>query len=293
MTQDPYAIVKQVCKARPWTVPLCMIVFFLMTLLWLRISTPLYTAEMVVGPTARSGVAGRGIRLPQQMQQNERIRPVPAELSDKETLSDYARFLELLHAPITAEALLKNADLKLSDHLNAKRGGLRRMLRSLAGYETPSEWDASDLAAYLNKRVTVEAVGYSPMRLVRFRHKDRDFAVNLLDALYASADASLRTQARIRTEAEIAYLQDALQRVTLSDQRNALADMLESQEQTRMMIGVDLPFAADRIETAHASVAPDYPSAEMALVLSLVLGAFFGAGLLYLQFARQWHALSL
>lgn len=270
-----------------WIIPAVTCAFVLLALMWMNITTPKYTAEMVLGPTAQTGVAARGIRLPIETLQNETIRGNPTETSADETLSDFSRVVQLLTSPEIAARLLEDKELDLAAHLK-QDSGIKSFLWRLAGQKLNTTQDASSVSAMLARDVRIDTIGRSAMRKVTFRHADRIFAEQLLNALYKASDAHLRAQAETRTTAEIAYLQIALQRVTLTDQKKVLLDLLASQERTRLLIVVDLPFAADQIQKAVAPLNPDWPPVGLVLFFAILCGLFAGFSLVYAMAVHQW-----
>lgn len=274
-----------------------IIVALVLGLIWLRVTPSYYTATMIVGPTASSGVAGRGARLTLRLVDTDYIRPAPVEMDKKEELSDFARFLELMTSVEIAKRIEKEQPELMQSlfagewDMNTKKwhppsgvGNLfKRFIYALSGQEYWAEPDAVRMASVIRDRLIVEPVGSSAMRRIRFRHSDRDFAVQLLKALHNHADEYLRSQARLRTSQEINYIRANLGTITLMEHRQALAELLASQEQTQMMINVDLPFAADRIENAYAASTPDWPSPLFVFMIMLVVGGMFGMVMVYLK----------
>jgi len=108
------------------------------------------------------------------------------------------------------------------------------------------------------------------------RHRDRDTAIALLVALHRAADAVLREQAANRADAYIAYLDRQLARTTLAEHRSGLATLLGRQERARMLIAVDLPYAAEPVEAATAPLRPGWPNPVLVLPLAVVAGAAVG-----------------
>ncbi len=274
-------------RARPLVLPVCLGAAFLLTVLLLHMVTPRYTVTAIVGPTAREGAAARGAaRLPVAALPDEAGRLNLIERSDDETLSDFARFMQLLTTPEIAQKLLDDPALDIRAHLavgTGWRGGLDRLARFLAGQRTTQSLDAAELAKILRRRLAVNAIGRSAMREIALRDTDRDFAIRLVDALIAAADDHLKEQAMRRTASEIVYLRRALERVTLAEHRKTLAALLALQEQTQMMLAVDLPFAADAIQAAQAPQAPDWPPASLCFAGALFLGLLAACSFHYLR----------
>ena len=268
----------------------------------LRLTEPQYTAALTVGPTARSGGAGVGLRTLDLGGGGAAgvAEPGPAD----EVLSDFSRYLELLRALPTARALADDRDLMIrlfpgqwdaagqawrppaDVWATLKRGVLR-----LAGRPAWSPPDAVALADLLRRRVVVSPVGTGPLRRVAFRHADRDFALAALSRLAATADGHLKTEAARRAGAQTEHIRARLAAGGLSEEhRGALSRLLLGQEQVLIALGVDLPFAADVLEPPHAAAVPDSPDVLLATGASGLAGfalalAFFGRGL-----PRRWGA---
>lgn len=269
----------------------------------LRILPQQYTATMIIGPTATDGVAGRGARLTLQTPQTEIFRSAAVETDRNESLSDFARFLELLTSPEVIKALD-----------DAEQGAFLRTLYADQWNEAEQQWAPPLAATYfirafiqtlvgqsfwspptyvlaakdLQHHIKVEPIGVSAMRKISYRHSDREFAVFVLNNLYLKTDHYLKKQARKRTKAEIDYLKKALASISVIEHRRALTSLLAMQEQTQMMIAVDLPFAADQIEKATASSMPDWPNPFSVLAVFLAAGLIAGLFVVYvLETARH------
>ncbi|HYD31495.1 MAG TPA: hypothetical protein VEB64_11655, partial [Azospirillaceae bacterium] len=262
---------------------------FVLSLAFLRLWTPEFTATMVVGPTARNGIAAMGLRVPTPGQ--ESASAVVEYGAGDEGLSDFARFLQLLTSTAVAERLMTGGDVPqrlfpgrwepATGQWRAPGGlsGLARFLfLALVGREDWSEPDPERLAQALRRAVVVEAVGTTAMRRISFRHADRAFAMDLLSRLHAAADAQLRQEAARRSKAQIDYIKERIGNVGVAEHRRALATVLGDLERVLMMIEVGLPFAADPIEAATAGRQPDWPNPALVLPAGLAAGA--GLGLL-------------
>lgn len=269
----------------------------------LRLTEPQYTAALTVGPTARSGGAGVGLRTLDLGGGAAGVaEPGPAD----EVLSDFSRYLELLRALPTARTLAQDRDLMIRlfpDQWDAaaqaweppagvwatlKRGAL--LLAGRPGWSPP---DAVALAELLRRRVVVAPVGTGPLRRVAFRHADRDFALAALSRLALAADGYLKVEAARRAGAQIDHIRARLSAGGMPDEhRAALTRLLLEQEQVLIALGVDLPFAADVLEPPHAAALPDSPDVLLATGASGLAGfalalALFGRGVL-----RRWGALA-
>ena len=271
----------------------------LAAILALRALPPEHTASMVVGPIARSGAAAMGARAPLAMRADMPLSVLEFGNGD-ETLSDFARFIELLTSPTVAARLMAEPDIppRLFPerwdpatgrwHTPGGLGGwLRGLVLALAGRADWSEPDADIVSRHLRRTIIVQSLGTNPMRRISFRDSDRAFAVRLLQKLAAAADARLREEAIRRANAEIDYIRLRLATAQSADSRKALVELLDDQERVATLIGVDLPYAADPIEPPTASAQPDWPNPLVILPLAAAGGAGLG---LFLVFAvRAWR----
>jgi len=275
----------------------CALAGLVVAILGLRMVTAEYTASMVVGPTARTGFAGMGPRVP--VAGPELAAGVAEHGAGDETLSDFARFLELLgSAPVAARLAGDPALLRrlFPERWDAAAGdwrpppglaaGAKRLLLAVAGREDWVEPDAVEAARRLRDHVLVATVGTGPMRRIVVRHADRAFALDLLGRLAAATDAHLRAEAARRSAAQVAYIRAQLARVTMAEHRRTLTELLAEQERVAMLIEVDLPFAADPIEPPTAARLPDWPDPKVVLPLGLVVGTALG---MLLVNVRAWR----
>lgn len=272
----------------------CALAGLAVAILGLRVVPAEFTASMVVGPTARTGFAGMGPRVPAA---GPEVAAGMAEHgAGDETLSDFARFLELLGSAPVASRLIGDPDLLrrlFPERWDAAAGewrpppglaaGAKRLLLALAGREDWVEPDAVEAARRLRDHVSVATVGTGPMRRIAARHAERAFALDLLGRLAAATDAHLRAEAARRSAAQIAYVRAQLVRVTMAEHRRTLTELLAEQERVAMLIEVDLPFAADPIEPPTAARLPDWPEPKVVLPLGLAVGTALGMLLVNLR----------
>jgi len=255
--------------------------------LWLV--PPEHTAVMIVGPTARVGSAAMGARVPVMVGRETPLGAAEPGAGD-ESLSDYARYLELFGNGAVADRLAADpAFLRalFAGRWDAEAGGWRpppgltptvkRWLLALVGRQDWVEPDAERVARTLRDRLVIDMVRTGPMRRISLRHRDRATALELLRRIAAATDAHLRAEASRRSVAQIAHIKARLASVTVTEHRRALSDLLSDQERVAMMIEVDLPFAADVIQAPTASALPDWPNPALVTPLAGLVGLLAGA----------------
>jgi hypothetical protein len=259
-------------------------------MLWLRVSEPRFTADMVVAPLADRGMAGMGTRLPSAEPEGGQAQP----LSQDEMLSDFGRFLALLRASPVAEALaedpavLHGAFAPMWDGRQQRwqeppgfGPALRRMLARFSGQPGWRLPDADLLARHLAREVEIARIGETALRRITYRHSDREFAISLLSRLHRLADGRLRAEAARRTAVQVAHIRGRLEGVTQAEHRRALTELLAGYERVLLLLEVDLPFAVDVIEPPHAGTVPDGPDPAVIVPLAASAGLVFGSFVLF------------
>jgi hypothetical protein len=89
----------------------------------------------------------------------------------------------------------------------------------------------------------------------------------------------MRERALRRAEGYISYLTAQLQKVTVSDYRQALVENLGEQEKLRMMASASVAFSSEIFSGPAISPWPTSPSSWSALVLAILAGSTVAAGL--------------
>ncbi len=276
----------------------CGLTALVLAVAGLRLVPAEHTASMVVGPTARTGVAAMGPRMPMNNADGALGLAEPGPVD--ETLSDFARFLELLGSVPVSVLLMGDPVLVrrlFPERWDADAGqwaapsgaapALKRLLLALAGREDWVEPHAEAMAARLRHMLVVSPVGTGPMRRLTLRHPDRALALDLLGRLAAAADGHLRAEALRRSAAQVAHVRAKLAAITQADHRRPLVDLLAEQERISLLVAVDLPFAADPIEPPSAGRLPDWPDPMVILPASLIGGLALGVFLATVRAVRR------
>jgi uncharacterized protein involved in exopolysaccharide biosynthesis len=129
----------------------------------------------------------------------------------------------------------------------------------------------------LQKMLRIRVIGSTAMRELQLHYPDRGFGLTLLYAMHQAADNVLREEAARRSAAISDYLEKQLQNVRMQEHRAVLSELLASQERIRILVAVDLPYAADIIEPPTAPLQPDVPAPWPIVILGSLLGIFMTA----------------
>ncbi|MEO0391951.1 MAG: hypothetical protein AAF213_01750 [Pseudomonadota bacterium] len=285
----------------------------MVAIFWMRNTTPAFTATMVVGPTAQLGLAGRGMRVPNV---NPTLSSNLSELHTDERVSDFEHFRRIMtSAAILASITRDEAFMRrlMPDRWDADSrrwqvpeadddGRLTNWLRGTAlpftlaqpaaapqgdSYVEVYGADGGYLAGWLKRQLLIRRVGETAMYSVSFRHVDREISLGLLKRLYERADRDLRREAKRRIDIQVAYLTTQMQRTDLASHRQAMSELLARELQTSLMLGVDLPFAADMIEPPEAARMADWPAPLPIAGVALLVGALLGFAIGFAWIDRQ------
>lgn len=285
-------------RGRWWWVLAGALAGLLAAAAWVRLTPPEYEAVMVVGPGANpleGSDEGSGLARMATLQ--------GAALIEAEHVSDFDRFLHLLTSVAVARRLLASEEggqllsaLFPADWDAARRSWrpapgpaawLSRQARALLGRPVWQPPGAEDLARELGRRLTVDRVRGTAMRRLGFLHRDRALAASVLAALQEGADAIVRESALRRVDARIAYLAEQRDGVGLLVHSEALEWLLRRQERQRMLLSVDLPYAATIVEPVTAGPTPVWP--DPLLIIPLAAAAGLAGGVLSALLAARFR----
>ncbi len=134
-----------------------------------------------------------------------------------------------------------------------------------------------DLALYLSTHIQIESVGVTSSRKITYRHPDPEFAVKLLKILRKADDQIIRTSVKAETEIKIEWLKSELQKTLNPDHRQALAQLLMTEERRRMLLSLETPYAVSVVEEAASIPRPVVPDKLLILIVFVMIGALCGS----------------
>lgn len=134
-----------------------------------------------------------------------------------------------------------------------------------------------ELALILQKEIKIESIGVTASRKVTYRHPDPEFAVKLLVLLRKVDDQIIRTSIKEETETKIEWLKNEFKKTLNPDHREALVQLLMSEERRRMLLSLETPYAVNVVEEASASPRPVVPNHPVIFLLMSIGGCFCGA----------------
>ena len=240
-----------------------LLVGIVVALLWLACAVPQYRVTMLVGPTTRTGTPDISALFPENA--SYALEYVVRSFGPGDS-SDFMRFETILRGPTVSARLLNDPAL------NPGLASDRRWSFARSGIPD----NAEKLSAYLQKKVRIEPVGHTPIRKVTYFHADPDFGRRLLLTLYGTTDSLIRQEIREKAATRIVWLNDTLRTTNDPEHRRMLTNLLMEQEQVKMILALNEPFAAMLAEPPSVSAKPVWPDKKTLFPLLGFVGAFLG-----------------
>ena len=235
-------------------------------ILFLLLAVPQYRATMLVAPVTRSATTDFAGPLPENAGYGTEYLLRSFAAGDT---ADFAWFEQIARGPRVAALLLPNKAIM------AGIAGDRSF--RLGHGQSPGSADA--LSAYLRDRVAIEPVGSTALRRVTYDHPDRRFAAQLLQTLYDTADRMMRGDMQARADRRIAWLRRTIPVTQNPDDQRAMAALLTAQQQLRIALALDEPYAARIAEPPSAGIRKVWPRGSLLLPVFAFAGALAGAAL--------------
>jgi len=139
--------------------------------------------------------------------------------------------------------------------------------------------DQDDLKKYFETNLIVEPSLETSFATISFRFRNPAGAERLLGIILREADNIIREDKRRDVAARIAFLNTALEHLSLADQKPELIDILSNQEQEMMMIESDHLYASTLIDSPHAPVKPSSPSPIIDTAIAIVMACLAWLGI--------------
>lgn len=235
--------------------------------IFLSLAVPHYKAVMLVGAPERLNIRDGQAEVPPYSSVYQMAWPEPNHAA---MVSDFVQFESVLRGATVAGFLLQD---------DVIRAGIARDRRfSFEGPLAGALESEATLAAYLDQYLKVEPVGLTSLRRLVYTHPEPEFAVYLLRQVHHAADQIIRDRVSLRTRQRVGWLNEMLARVQHPDHKKVLVGLLMAQEQARMLVALDEPFAASIIDPPVAGAKPYWPRRMIVFPIGLLVGLFLGYG---------------
>jgi len=266
-------------------VGLCVLVSMLIAILYVHSAAPQYEASMVIAPTSASladdqVTSGIGLSGGLSSLLGGGAGQMPRGFAELTNLTS-ANFLA---ATLLADDRVKQGVYPAiwdaterqwkppSGVMNSLKGAIRKLL-GMPGWHPPTP---QDLSGYLAKNVLQTDVPETDLRRISYRNTDPAFATYLIGKIYTLLDQSLKSRSTKRHAANIAYINQAINKTTSTDLRSAIIALYAQEERRMMLSSSDLPFTADMIDPPTAGTTPVSPALPVVYGAAILLGLLFG-----------------
>lgn len=262
----------------------CIVLSVLVSILYLHIADYSYTAEIKIFPVQSSG-EGAGRQL------GGLASLAGIGLSNDKQASSFELYSEEIFAREVAETLSSQTDLMRSIYKGEWDAENSRWVKPVS-FLTPvigamksvlgipiREWQAPNgrrLQDYIKANVIYGETPKKSTVTISYINTDPIFAVQFLNALHKATDDRLRQRALERSTKYINYLNHKLQSTTVMEYRSALVTILSDQEKLNMIASSDVPYAAESLGGAVASLKPTSPNPLTVLIMGVFIGVLIG-----------------
>jgi hypothetical protein len=263
---------------------------FLWALVSLHLAAPIYAVEMTMTPVPATDEEGGSRRLAGL------ASLAGIDLSDTQSADVFKLYLESLNSRTVADQLASDKEFMHTLFASQWDEQTQRWkpptpsagdiviggIFSLLGFPR-SSWrppDGEAIQAYLNQNLTVtQDPRKEYVATVLLNTSDIPQGIEILRKLNQVADGMLRRNALLRSKQYIIYLTQELKVVSVTEQREALANSLITQEQHIMAASAGSEYAAAVFDAPHGSttqIAPRPTSIYLRdIALLMILGAIF------------------
>ena len=284
-----------------WIIALVVALTVGATALYIKDTIPEYTARMVVAPLGAAGESGISNNIPTPLR-----RSVTSLLGASYETTEFDKLRAVLHSIPLAERLQEKYRLLQVFHpgmWDAKAGRwhppppddwfsrLKKSVRSalhIPGLRPP---DIPLLAGYL-QQIQVEPFEDTSLRMLYLDHHDPQLAAYLLDLAFREAEEVLRQRKIDQYRAQLDYVRNRIQKITVVEHRVVLINLMGSIERQIMAVQANQPVAGEIMRPVWVDPWPSRPRSEIILTWSTVVGLLLGlpAALLAQSFLRQRRA---
>jgi uncharacterized protein involved in exopolysaccharide biosynthesis len=299
---DP-ALIARALWAGKFTILICTMVAFVLTVLYLHTLSYSYSATLTLVPTqGQSQSAGS--------QFGSLASLAGINLPGANAASPFTIYGDALATRDVAETVMRR-DPSLMPRLysyawNPQTRSWQEpfsLRHTLAGYIKPllgmpaSEWQApsgADLQEYISQNVKVVQDAKRPVLALTYFNPDPKFAAYFLNLVHESTDSVLRRMSLDRASKYSRYLEEKLQTVQGTDLRQVLVQSLSQQESMLMMGSANTAFAAQPLGVPVVSLAPVQPRGFFILIAGTLAGFALGAFLSYqgISATTLWRSLA-
>jgi hypothetical protein len=214
-------------------------------------------------------------------------------LGDSSGPSNFDRFTYLLTSPELAEWEIRHRDVisTLYPDWDDKTGDWRapsdfwgQIASLFRGHKSPDQFD---IARILDAHITITRVSTSDalrtlnaISLVHYTDKDPAVSNKMLRYVVEDANEIIRERAQVRARMQANFLSNELKTIQNQEYRDTLMKLYSQQEQTLMLAGSNLPYAAELLSGSYTPANRDPKRTAISVIIGGLVGfcfAYFAA----------------
>jgi len=254
----------------------------LLTLIAIGMMQPNYTASLIVAPESNDSQTSLGglAQLAKQYAGNLGGLGVGGGSPDQ-----FNDFIALYRSPEIVKIVDQKYQLRqkiFSRDWNAKekrwstfphgiKGYISASLRWLLNKPSSPEPTYSSTSNWLVQNVAITFDQNSSQWTIAIDNPDREKARWLLQTLYNATEGYLRATMKAQTLSQVDYLNRRLSQITVADYRQALLDVLATQEKSLMLLESTAPVAARIVVPTTVTDEPTSPVIALDLAIGILI----------------------
>lgn len=261
-----------------------------MSLIFLSVSTPTYSSEMIIAPTQEQFASTPGNQLDRNAVS---VLAGGALLSGPRVVTPYDTFLRTMQSREVATRLFGDRAVREGlfpgawDNLRKDwkpqsgfRWAVTAPLYWITGRQRPAGPTADVVAQILRGRVNLGIIERGPMYTVSFSHADRAFGLAFLHRVFKATDAIVKEKTRALVLQRIRVLRERMNSLDVVEYRAQFMNLMIEQEKQLMLLQGNTNFAANIIVAPNAPDLPDTPRLFSTILIFISLFGLFGASCL-------------
>jgi hypothetical protein len=268
-----------------------------LSILYLAIVTPTYTASMVIGPTQEQFTSPPSNRLDRSALS---LLSGGGLLSGPRVITPYDAFLKTIQTREVAARLF--ADPKIREGLFPKawdsatkswkqpfsvKSALVGVLYRLVGRQRPPHPTADTIESVLKNSVNVGMIERGPMYNITYVSKNRAFALYFLRRSFSTTDEIIKAKNLKNVLEQIRLLKNKMKSLDVIDYQSQFATLLMDQEKQLMVLQGNMDFAASVVVPPSAPDYPDSPRLFVTVIVFMTLFLLLGISILVLVYRQM------
>lgn len=268
-----------------------------MSVLFLAIVKPTYTATAIVGPTQEQYTPTPSSQLDRN---GFSLLSGGGLLSGPRIITPYDVFLQAIHSREVAASLF--ADPAIREGLfpgswDAETKSWRPIVNLRSEIAAPIYWlinrphatvpTVGAVQNLIRGKLEVSMIDRGPMYTITFSSPDRAFAIAFLQQAFLATDRVVKQQNRAEVLRRIDALKNRMNSVDVVAYRSQFTDLVMDQEKQLMVLQGNGPFAATMVVSPGAGDFPDSPRVFVTIPIFMAFFFFFGATILSLFYRDQ------